>query len=621
MPEQITDGSPLPLRRVLPASARRSPSATARRSTASAARQNMVPAACNACRKQKTKCSGERPTCRRCAQRRADCQYTTEPGETVSQAIKRGYKDLRYRTSVHGEFFDLLKNLPEQEAQHVFQRIRAGADVTTILNHVRAGNLLLQMAVQPETRFRYEFPYRSEMPSEYIVDNPYLESIIFGAASLYPTGQQSLPSPHTASSLGDDVSEEYQSVYLKPFHAAHVIDARLSNAKISAWTAVSTDDVLMRDLLGVFLRCEYHLSAAFQKDFFLEDLVSRRKDFCSSLLVNVVLAYACVCYPGLANRAEYWNPDTLLYRFVAEAKRLWELEADEPRITTIQAGIIFNVFYNLCGLDEVGQVYRIHAVDLAHQLRLFDAPADGWSVDARSERLQKGKAFAAWALFNWETLVGFSFVHAPLLKEPPSWPLPDPTQDTQCIYYHHLILTLYEPVVDIQTNQEPSPRQIVYDSKKRLQTLVRLYYLRHGFDAMDLFLVIPLMLTGSDCIDSINEQTPQSQLETLRSTLMLVATGLYSQRRNHYLAEALFRVIRGRMRPPEVSLLRDTMSINEKEWDDRRDMVQAVRSHWPVSVIKKKEDVDFHNLTNLVENYAHLNIEDTPSAVQDAQTA
>ena len=182
------------------------------------------------------------------------------------------------------------------------------------------------------------------------------------------------------------------------------------------------------------------------------------------------------------------------------------------------------------------------------------------------------------------------------------------TSDNDSMYYNHLILTIYEPLLDMKTDQEPSPRQIVADAQKYLQTLVRLYYLRHGFDAMNLFIVIPLMLAGQKCIEAIDEQTPLPELEVLRSTLILVAKGLYSQRRNHYLAEALYRVIRGRMRPAEVGLLRGTMDMNDIEGDEKRDMVQAVRSHWPVSVVRKKEDLDAHILTNLVESYAHLNV-------------
>lgn len=60
--------------------------------------------------------------------------------------------------------------------------------------------------------------------------------------------------------------------------------------------------------------------------------------------------------------------------------------------------MIFNVFYNLSGLDEIGQVYRLQAIDMARSLNIFDS-----SVEGRSDRLRHGMAYAAWALFMWET--------------------------------------------------------------------------------------------------------------------------------------------------------------------------------------------------------------------------
>jgi hypothetical protein len=160
--------------------------------------------------------------------------------------------------------------------------------VATILNHVRAGDVLVQMAVSPETRFRYEFPYKSDMPKDNAQNNPYLQSLLFEATSLYSTDQ------NVPSMSGNKRGIEYESIYLKPFHAAQVIEPLLSNVKLSLWTTVCSDDALMRDLLTVFFRCEYHFTAAFQKDLFLEDMAAGRHDFCSSLLVNIMLAYACV---------------------------------------------------------------------------------------------------------------------------------------------------------------------------------------------------------------------------------------------------------------------------------------------------------------------------------------
>lgn len=197
---------------------------------------------------------------------------------------------MRSYKSPHQELFELVRTLSDDEAEYVFQRIRSGADVTTILNHIRVGNVLLQMAVVPETRLRYVLPYRSEMPEAFTINNPYMQSKIYEAASLY-----SNPSRFTAFNYGGNLgSDEYQSLYVKPFHSAEMIDPLLANAKPSLWTAVCNDDVLMRDLLSVWFRCEHHFTSAFQKDYFLEDMTAKRSDFCSSLLVNIVLAYSCV---------------------------------------------------------------------------------------------------------------------------------------------------------------------------------------------------------------------------------------------------------------------------------------------------------------------------------------
>ena len=178
------------------------------------------------------------------------------------------------------------------------------------------------------------------------------------------------------------------------------------------------------------------------------------------------------------------------------------------------------------------------------------------------------------------------------------------------MYYHHLILTIFKPLLDKEIDQDASPQHVVDEASRYLQTLIRLYYLRHGFEAMNLFIVIPLVLAAYDCLDAINEHTSAFQLEQLRSTLILVAQGLNAQRKNHYLAEALFRVIRGRMRPVELSLFNSIANVDEGELGELPDMAQAVRSNWPITVVKDKKDVDSYILANLVNNYAHLNVEE-----------
>lgn len=117
---------------------------------------------------------------------------------------------------------------------------------------------------------------------------------------------------------------------------------------------------------------------------------------------------------------------------------------------------------------------------------------------------------------------------------------------------------------------------------------------------MDLFIVIPLMLYAMKCLDRIDCRPAPDELETLRSTLILATVGLYKQRKNHYLADALYRVVRGRMRPEEATLLTTCADLEDDTLAQA--LRQQVRSAWPVSVVKSHEDVDAHRLANMVKN-------------------
>jgi hypothetical protein len=73
------------------------------------------------------------------------------------------------------------------------------------------------------------------------------------------------------------------------------------------------------------------------------------------------------------------------------------------------------------------------------------------------------------------------------------------------------------------------------------------------------------------------------------------------------------------MCPAEVALFRGIINMDEDEADKNWDLPQAVQNHWQVSVVKKKENMDSYILKNLVENYAHLNIEGTETKVCESE--
>jgi hypothetical protein len=88
------------------------------------------------------------------------------------------------------------------------------------------------------------------------------------------------------------------------------------------------------------------------------------------------------------------------YRFLAEAKRLWELELMQSKLTTIQAALFLNGSYNLDGVDAVGWRYASQAIAMADKLHLFAAPPSG-----TSEKMRIAREFTAWTLFCWQGYV------------------------------------------------------------------------------------------------------------------------------------------------------------------------------------------------------------------------
>jgi len=205
------------------------------------------------------------------------------------QAVKRKYDALRAQNEAYAELLALIQTRPDNESLEILRRIRMGADVESILRHVRDGDLFVQLSVQPETRLRYTLPYMDSMPAFLLVpDNPYLTTPLYETTFKPPS-----PSPD-ALAVGDIGTSKYLDPYMKPSHAAEVVEPILDHVYARQWTSITCDDGLFRRLIAVYLSHQHATFFWFNKDLFLEDLAARRTQFCSSLLVNAILAAACV---------------------------------------------------------------------------------------------------------------------------------------------------------------------------------------------------------------------------------------------------------------------------------------------------------------------------------------
>ncbi|KAI9704048.1 MAG: hypothetical protein M1820_005670 [Bogoriella megaspora] len=89
-------------------------------------------AACQACRKRRSKCDGTRPECRKCQEKRTPCVYDVEPGQTRVDALKSRNADLESSLAANLELFWLLKNCPRDERERIFEQVHSKEDITHV---------------------------------------------------------------------------------------------------------------------------------------------------------------------------------------------------------------------------------------------------------------------------------------------------------------------------------------------------------------------------------------------------------------------------------------------------------------------------------------------------------
>ncbi|KAF5229279.1 hypothetical protein FANTH_14269 [Fusarium anthophilum] len=402
-------------RRLLPAARPQPAESSTHYQTAPLARKRaQTPLACEACRQKKVKCNGARPVCSQCRAWKSECVYRGTP---VSD-----YRD-KYEALLESHpaavVYRAIQTRPRTEALEIVRRIQAGVDAETLMRQFSSADLLLQVQLEPETRSRYQFIYSPLMPMYLQTDdNPFMKSLIHEWSTRDDI--VSIASPDfTKTDLG------CRAQYLRPHHAATIIDSRLDEIVPSKWTTVDVSDNTMRELIRAYFLQEYDWFTFFLKDYFLDDMVNGSNTFCSSLLVNAVLAVGCQCQNYVNEPAKYWNPNSLGYKFFEEARRLWIVEVTHNRsLTTLQAALVLNTIVNMFDMDHLSSAFLVRSIEIAHGLGLFEP-----TTYIMNKKLRNSYDLTAWSLFHWQCTLSYQFMTQPLLKAPPKTPLPDPDRD------------------------------------------------------------------------------------------------------------------------------------------------------------------------------------------------
>lgn len=211
-----------------------------------------------------------------------------------------------------------------------------------------------------------------------------------------------------------------------------------------------------------------------------------------------------------------------------------------------------------------------------------------------------------WAIINDISLLIFSHHHPPsklsvnqaleFYNRLRAWRqnLPEPLTPKKVVlphqlklhmHYNALLVDLVMPILGYSGNFGPqlnqTPRDIYVDAVTHLETLLRLYYLRHSFEATDAFLLHFLGLLSHITMNAIETSVGSSFLEARRSTLLLLTKGIHDQSRVHFVARAILRYQISLMQLDDVGLLRQFVEIEEDQVI-YGPLEQTVYSNWPV---------------------------------------
>jgi hypothetical protein len=95
-----------------------------------------------------------------------------------------------------------------------------------------------------------------------------------------------------------------------------------SSSYTEAWTTVTSDGVFIEHLLSLYFCWEYPIFASLCRQHFLTDFRTGRRNYCSSLLVNAVLAVGCLFSSQPGEGTGFDNSEGRGQQFFRETERL-----------------------------------------------------------------------------------------------------------------------------------------------------------------------------------------------------------------------------------------------------------------------------------------------------------
>ncbi|KAL2062109.1 hypothetical protein VTL71DRAFT_6375 [Oculimacula yallundae] len=434
--------------------------------------------ACTECRKKRAKCDGKTP-CGRCSSQNADCQYEL-PVRQSKEQMRSEIDTLRSQQRANERVLAAL--VSGDASDNVLDQLRRGETIDTIVDkldesqasvsgsntttsYARAGDKQTIVGALSQARsivssplslLGYSPPEGSTSQSQGRAEGTAwptwgegnasaaqgTDSADQGDAMVWDVEPLSYPQQALdESSLVERWKQRSESnptsqsdtQQARGFGQATILGASFGmeerqdqpnpNAN-QGWTNVTNDGAFVEHLMALYFCWEYPTFASLNKEHFLEDMRAGKPRYCSSLLVNALLAVGCRFSQQPNSRTDPNDSNTAGDHFFAEATRLLEMETDHHSLTTIQALGLLSIREASCGRSSHSIFLSGQSIRLAIEMGLHFDVQDGRSENAKLDHAVRSATF--WGAFSldqvWSLCIGrlpYFSRNAKLVTKPP----------------------------------------------------------------------------------------------------------------------------------------------------------------------------------------------------------
>ncbi|KAF7546590.1 hypothetical protein G7Z17_g8337 [Cylindrodendrum hubeiense] len=330
-------------------------------------KRRCVSTACVACRKRKSKCDGAVPSCAACASvYGTECVYDPNSDHRRKGVYREKVDSMKARNSTLQILIEAILNADEEDVPDIVNRIRTCNSLDSVAEQILKQQQQQEKEIeeaqgldQAADPFSADQPVEGERDLARKMGELRLENgsvrFIGGTSHLIYLGD-----PHQGES---DPNPEQLTFGEDP---------------ITTWTRVTQDTQLITHLMNMYFNWHYPYFTTLSKTMFFRDFMKgksglgRGTAYCSSLLVNAMLALGCHFTSVAGAYGTAGDSRTKGDHFFAEAKRLI-IENDEyekPRLVTVQALALMSVREAGCAREAKGWVYSGMSFRMAEDIGL-----------------------------------------------------------------------------------------------------------------------------------------------------------------------------------------------------------------------------------------------------------